>query len=141
MAQIGIEEVSATAAPAAFWDLLALSVGGATVEKLERVKASYAAPDRGLAAAFAGGRLAGVIGYRSGDADLEITHLAVRDDLRRQGVARALISVISRCYAGFEVVAETDEEAVNFYRAIGFNAEALPREINRTQRWRCRRPA
>ena len=140
MAQIGIEEVSAAAAPAGFWDLLALSVGGPTVEKLEHVKASYAEPDRGLAAAFAGGRLAGIIGYRRRHADLEITHLAVRDGLRRRGVARALISAVARRHAGFQLTAETDDEAVGFYRAIGFMTEALPREMHFTQRWRCRLP-
>ena len=138
MGQIRIEEVSADAPPAGFWELIALSVGCATVERLERVTASYTDSDRGLAAAFANGRLAGVIGYRRRDTELEITHVAVREDFRRQGVARALISAVSRRHADFEPVAETDDETVGFYRAIGFRTEALPREINRAQRWRCR---
>ena len=138
MVQIRIEEVSADAPPAGFWDLLALSVGGATVEKMECVKASYARPGYGLAAGFADERLAGVVGYRRRDVDLEVTHLAVREDVRRQGIGRALISAVSRLCAGFELVVETDDEAVGFYRAIGFSAEALPREMGRAQRWHCR---
>jgi hypothetical protein len=55
MPQIGIEEVSANAPPVGFWELLALSVGCATLEKLERVRASYTEADRGLAAAFTEG--------------------------------------------------------------------------------------
>jgi GNAT superfamily N-acetyltransferase len=136
--QIRIKEVSANAPPAGFWELLALSVGSATIEKLERVKVSYTEPDRTLAAGFANGRLAGVIGYRRRDTELEITHIAVREDFRHQGVARALIYAISRPCADLELVAETDDETVGFYRAIGFRAEALPREIGCAQRWRCR---
>ena len=142
MAQIRIEEVFADAPPPGFWDLLAFSVGRATAETMERVRAFYTHPDHKLAAAFAGERLAGVIGHtRRDDTRLEITHLAVQEDLRRQGVARALVAAISRHDAGFDLVAETDEDAVGFYRAIGFSTEPLPRDKNRTQRWRCRRPA
>jgi ribosomal protein S18 acetylase RimI-like enzyme len=136
--QLTIEKVSANAPPARFWEILALSVGGATVEKLERVKASYADPNSGLAGAFANSRLAGAIGFRRRGTELEITHIAVREDFRRQGVARALICEVARWHANYEPVAETDDEAVGFYRALGFNTEALPREMNLIQRWRCR---
>ena len=138
MAEIKIEGVSPSAPPAGFWELIALSVGCPTVEKLERVRAVYTEPDRGLAAAFVSGLIAGAIGYRRRDTELEITHLAVREDSRRQGVARALIAAVLRRQADCEPIAETDDETVGFYRAVGFRTEALPREIDRAQRWRCR---
>jgi len=140
MAQIGIEDVSTDSPPPGFWELLALSVGCATVEKLECVRASYTEPHRKLAAAFVDGHLAGVIGYRRRGTDLEITHVAVRENFRSQGLASALISAASRRNADLEPVAETDDEAVGFYRAIGFRTEILPRELGRARRWRCRLP-
>lgn len=138
MARIRIEAVAPHAPPAGFWELLALSVGGATLEKMERVKASYDEAARGLAAAFADEHLAGVIGYAKRNTDLEISHLAVRETMRRQGMARALIEAVSHRNGAVELVAETDDESVGFYRAIGFSAEALPRDVNRAQRFRCR---
>jgi len=138
LSQIRIQEVSASTPPAGFWELLSLSVGCPTVEKLERVRFSYTEPHCGLAAAFANERLAGAIGYRRGGTELEIRHIAVLEEFRRQGVARALILAVSRRHADVEPVAETDDDAVGFYSALGFKVEALPREIDRAQRWRCR---
>jgi len=140
MADIKIERINPNAPPAGLWELLALSVGCATVEKLERIRASYTEADRGLTAAFANGHLAGVIGYRRRETELEITHIVVREGFRRQGVARVMISAALAQHVGLDAVAETDDEAVGFYRAIGFRTEALPCGDNRTQRWRCRFP-
>ena len=138
MPEVRFGDISVGSPPTGFWQLLSQSVGGATAKKLERVRLSYAVPERGLMAAWVGQHLTGVIGDHRTETELEITHIAVSEEFRRHGVARALIAPVMHGHSGLEAIAETDDEAVGFYVAMGWQAEALPREIGRAQRWRCR---
>ncbi len=64
--------------------------------------------------------------------EAEITALAVLADRRRQGFARALIFGACAHLGLRAVAAETDADAVDFYRATGFAVES------RGERFRCR---
>jgi ribosomal protein S18 acetylase RimI-like enzyme len=70
--------------------------------------------------------------------EAEITALAVLPAWRRQGLARSL--VFGACvHLGLRVVeAETDADAVDAYRAIGFTVESLGERYPGVERFRCR---
>lgn len=70
--------------------------------------------------------------------EAEITSLAVLPDWRRQGFARALIFGACEHLALRAVEAETDADAVDFYRATGFAVESLGERYPGVERFRCR---
>lgn len=82
--------------------------------------------------------LIGVIGSRMGDDGvLEIRHIAVAPDERGQGYGRGMILTLLEAQNPKAIVAETDEEAVNFYRGIGFTVESLGERYPGVERFRC----
>lgn len=70
--------------------------------------------------------------------EAEITSLAVLPDWRRQGFARALIFGACEHLGRRAVEAETDANAVDPYRAIGFRVESLGEPSSGSERFRCR---
>jgi ribosomal protein S18 acetylase RimI-like enzyme len=80
------------------------------------------------------------IGLESGEypTQAEITSLAVLPDWRRRGVGKAL--VFGACtHLGLRVVeAQTDADAVDFYRSAGFAVESLGEKYLGVERFRCR---
>ena len=70
--------------------------------------------------------------------EAEITLLAVLPDWRRQGFARALIFGACEHLGLRAVEAETDADAVDFYRATGFAVESLRERYPGVERFRCR---
>jgi len=70
--------------------------------------------------------------------EAEITSLAVLPDWRRQGFARALVFGACEQLGLRALEAETDADAVEFYRAIGFAVESLGERYPGAERFRCR---
>jgi CubicO group peptidase (beta-lactamase class C family) len=70
--------------------------------------------------------------------EAEITSLAVLPDWRRQGFARSLVFGACEQLALRRLEAETDADAVDFYRAIGFAVESLGERYPGVERFRCR---
>jgi ribosomal protein S18 acetylase RimI-like enzyme len=66
---------------------------------------------------------------------LTIEYIAVEEDARTRGHARALVEAARDLAGGRDVYAQTDDDAVDFYRRIGF--EITDRE--RDPRWPERR--
>ena len=64
-----------------------------------------------------------------------LEYLAVDDSLRGQGRGTALVRFIRGLYPALPLVAETDDDAVDFYRRLGFTIEPAPCD----QRWPDRR--
>ena len=80
---------------------------------------------------------AGVIGMRLGPVG-EILHMAVSADRARQGIGRALLQAAFTRYPDVPVwTAETDDEAVEFYRRVGFSVKELPPRYPGVTRYRC----
>lgn len=78
-----------------------------------------------------------VIGIRLGD-PAEITHIAVREGSRRQGLGRRLFAHMQAGHPDATCwMAETDDDAVGFYRVLGFQAEVLPPRYAGVRRYRC----
>jgi ribosomal protein S18 acetylase RimI-like enzyme len=70
--------------------------------------------------------------------EAEITSLAVLPEWRRQGFARSLVFRACEQLALRTLEAETDADAVDFYRAIGFAVEKLGERYPGVERFRCR---
>jgi CubicO group peptidase (beta-lactamase class C family)/ribosomal protein S18 acetylase RimI-like enzyme len=68
----------------------------------------------------------------------EIRSLAVLPEWRRQGFARALIFGACDQLSLRAVEAETDADAVDFYRAVGFAVESRGERYPGVERFRCR---
>jgi ribosomal protein S18 acetylase RimI-like enzyme len=118
-------------------DVLAEAVGGDTTKTAD-VLARYRR-DRAwqLLTAELGGRCVGVAGYTVDDSEVTLLHIAVVPTDRRTGYGRALISaVLARNQHCQRVVAETDADAVGFYRALGFVVTLLGEKYAGIERFR-----
>ncbi len=84
------------------------------------------------------GTLVGLIGLafgRTGSA--VIRHIVVRRDRRRRGIGRKMIQTVMRQFSLREISAETDHDAVDFYRRCGFHIKSLGEKYPRTERFWC----
>jgi len=82
--------------------------------------------------------LVGIIGFEmSGKSDLMIRHLAVKPEFRGLGYGRGLILEAVDLMKPEKVVAETDDDAVDFFRWIGFEIESLGESFPGVERYRC----
>jgi ribosomal protein S18 acetylase RimI-like enzyme len=79
------------------------------------------------------------IGLRPmGRGGAEITALAVLPDWRRQGLARSLVYGACAQLDLRVLEAETDGDAVGFYRAAGFSVQSLGERYPGVERFGCR---
>lgn len=74
----------------------------------------------------------------NGRTEAEVTALAVLPEWRRQGFAKTLIFGACEYLALRALEAETDADAVDFYRALGFEVETLGDLYPGVERFRCR---
>jgi len=82
--------------------------------------------------------IAGVIGFRQMDGgNINIEHIAVKPERRGEDYGRGLILELIAEFKPESITAETDEEAVEFYRAIGFGIESLGEIYPGVERYRC----
>jgi len=66
-----------------------------------------------------------------------ITHIAVQPDLRKKGIGRSLINYVFKAFSLKSIALETDQDAVDFYRACGFTALEIPSKWSGIYRFRC----
>lgn len=82
--------------------------------------------------------LAGCIGIlRREDRMVELTHIAVREDYRCKKIGTQLLDFIEKRYSPSKLVAETDAEAVDFYRKSGFEISSLGEKYPGVERFYC----
>jgi len=108
-------------------------------ERLERVVLDYAEqPDMELYGYESEDEVVGVVGFRRIEGDeVRILHLGVKPECRGAGFGRGLILELIEMTNPRTVLAETDEEAVEFYRRIGFEIESLGERYPGVERFRC----
>jgi ribosomal protein S18 acetylase RimI-like enzyme len=84
------------------------------------------------------GILVGIIGFRINDEqEMTIHHLAVEPHSRGAGFGRGIILEIIEEMHPLRIVAETDEETVQFYRNIGFVIRSLGEKYPSVERFIC----
>lgn len=119
--------------------LLALAIGGPTPARIERVCGRYRTdPNSTLLGLARDGATLAVVGVRrDGPAELTITHIAVAPDAQRTGLGRSALDALRRGWRPRRIAAETDADAVGFYRRCGFAVEALGEAYPGVERFRC----
>lgn len=104
----------------------------------ETTEAYRADPKLELYAYEIEGELIGIIGFRlDAERHLIVEHLAVLPEHRGLGYGRGLILEAIELKQPSRIVAETDEEAVDFYRNIGFEVESLGDRYAGVERFKC----
>lgn len=84
------------------------------------------------------GQLVGLIGYEhTGASEITIRHIAVLPENRFKNYGRGMISQLLAEYNPDTLIAETDQEAVEFYRNTGFVVYSLGELYPGVERFRC----
>jgi Predicted acyltransferase len=84
------------------------------------------------------GQLVGIVGYRIDEgARMSLRHIAVLPEVRGAGFGRGMILELLHQFNPVSIEAETDEEAVDFYRSIGFRIESIGEKTPGTERFLC----
>jgi ribosomal protein S18 acetylase RimI-like enzyme len=119
--------------------LLALSIGYPTTAKVAAVCERYRQDDRQVLLGFErDGVLVGYAGLELvGPSEAILWNIAVIPAAQRQGIGRATVAHVRDRFAPGRLVAETDRNAVGFYRACGFTIESLGERYPGTERFRC----
>ena len=82
--------------------------------------------------------IAGCIGVlRLSPKHVEITHIAVANAYRRRGIASNMIAAVCEITGCTEISAETDTDAVGFYRSYGFEVRSLGEKYPNVERFEC----
>lgn len=120
-------------------DLLAACIGYPTPAKIQAVWEDYGRGNgRQLWLAMDGAQIAGLIGFKPPtEQRLIIRHIAVDAAVRGRGLGRKLIETLAARYPGHLLEAETDREAVGFYRRCGFAISSLGERFPGCERFRC----
>jgi diamine N-acetyltransferase len=106
-------------------------------DRLRAAVALYDQDDHWLFGASCGGQLVGVAGARVKEGEVEIRHLAVREDRRLQNVGRRLIRHVRARFPGSPLVLETDRDGRPFYEKCGFASTSLGEKYPGIERFRC----
>jgi len=80
------------------------------------------------------GKIVGVCGFEVHSDWLEILHIATCESARGRGIGRLIIAELQERYS-MNIEAETDDDAVDFYRKCGFEATEIRKYDVR--RWAC----
>ncbi|WNS42952.1 GNAT family N-acetyltransferase [Paenibacillus sp. MMS20-IR301] len=104
----------------------------------EELKRYRAADGCELFGCFVGGELAGILGVHCPvRPEVEIRHLAVKKEWRGRGLGRAMIAEVAAKDSIGLIRAETDQEAVGFYRSTGFEISSLGEKYPGVERFEC----
>lgn len=85
-----------------------------------------------------GEEAAGLIGWRVQGNSLEILHIAVDEGMRHRDIGGRLIAAVVAWERPHSVLAETDQDAVGFYRHYGFTIQSLGEKYPGVERFQCR---
>src|SRR5690625_642300 len=108
-------------------------------DQLDQVINQYMIDDRShIAGLEIEGKVVGIIGYQlSGTRTLHVQHIAVHPEERGQEYGRGLMIGVIDTQQPQMILAETDEDTVDFYRNIGFTVESVGEEYPGHERFRC----
>ena len=103
------------------YHLLVPSVFNPTPERLLSRAEKYQADDKVKAYAYAdNGEYKGIIVFKIKEQTAEILDIAVKPEYQGQGIGSMLIDYIFSQFAVSKIIAETDDDAIRFYKKYGF---------------------
>ena len=107
--------------------------------KTEEILSEYLEhPDQPILGVGFDGELAGFIGLRLAESGhAVIRHICVRPEHRRRGLAKEMIAYACQEFFLKRLVAETDRDAVEFYRRAGFATRSLGEKYPGVERFQC----
>ena|SRR5215831_1600219 len=133
------QDVTSRASEGEFLEVLALAVGHPTPDKLTSIVKTYASSSRRLFALVTEDGVAGIVGVELLVAGRSrILHIAVPARLRGRGIGRRLLTEVLTAVGATELVAQTDTDAIGFYRACGFAVSSLGEMYPGVERFECR---
>lgn len=117
--------------------LLKPSVYNPTPERLKRRAEKYSADKNTFVyACKTGGIYVGIVVFRMENGTAEILDIGVNPKYRKHGIGRSLIDFIFTQFPIYTITAETDNEAVGFYKRCGFDVIGFGMKCN-TKRYIC----
>lgn len=124
------------------WPVLSLAIGGPDDARSAHIQSLYLAhPGYELWCLGPGEAVVGVIGLRvdlSTPHEGEITHVSVAASVQRQGLGRTIIAELKSLKPlTRRWFVETDDDAVGFYRSLGFEVQDLGELYPGVRRYRC----
>ena len=118
--------------------LLKPSVYNPTPERLKSRAEKYSADKNTFVyACKIDGVYAGIVVLKTENDTAEILDIAVKPEYRKHGIGRKLIDFIFNRFPVDTIIAETDDEAVGFYKRYGF-AITPTKEVSDTRRYFCK---
>lgn len=119
--------------------VLAPAVYRPTAERLAQICERYRTePGWRMLGCRSGEEIVGCLGLSFGPADqATIRHISVAPDRRERGIGSAMIRYTVATFALIHLSAETDRDAVEFYRKCGFAVQSLGELYPGTERFLC----
>lgn len=131
-----MKEVKALKIECDMWNLLSLATSEKNIE--QEYKSYIDWPTKKLYHYFLAGESAGCIGVELlSQSRCEIKHIAVSPKHRNKRVGSNMITFILKEYSLSTVWAETDSDAVNFYKHFGFEVKSLGEKYPGVERFQC----
>lgn len=118
-------------------NLLAPSVYNPTPERLLNRAKKYQANNNAHIYTYSqSGKSLGIVAFEITDHFAAILDIAVNSDTRGKGIGSKMIDFISEQFDINKIIAETDDDAVNFYKKYGFATVDTKKEFD-TTRYTC----
>jgi ribosomal protein S18 acetylase RimI-like enzyme len=119
--------------------LLALTVGNPTKEKLDEVINNYAHDPRFTLFGCIDplDHLLAIIGIERTREGISIKHLAVSPATKYLGIGKWMLDELIKETNASYIYAETDDDAVGFYRKFGFKITPIESKYPPMQRYKC----
>ncbi|UCD09722.1 MAG: GNAT family N-acetyltransferase [Dehalococcoidales bacterium] len=119
--------------------ILSMAMGNPNPEDLNSLLFDfYTRNDQMMFIASENDTVSGIIGIDcSGKPSGYINHLAVLPANRRRGIGRSLIVETAKVLGLSTMELETDQDAVEFYNACGFNSKEIESNYPGIRRFRC----
>ena len=85
-------------------------------------------PGLAVAGVVADGVVVGFVAYDRGDSRVVMEYIATTESRRGARIGSSLVHELQRRHPGLAIFAQTDDDAIGFYRKLGFTDSAAPRD-------------
>lgn len=107
-------------------------------EKINQAIELYEKSDHLIMGYSVNNEIIGVIGYeKQPNESIKLNHISIQPESRDMGYGRLMISELIDLIKPNKIIAETDEESVDFYRKIGFEIISLGEKYPGVERYKC----
>ena len=117
--------------------IIAFSIGNPTSEKIQQILDSYKKSNQYLIGCFLGEKLMGIVGFKVHNNEITIRHISVLAEFQRKGIGAMLINYVKDHFKPHIILAETDEDSLNFYIKLGFKYREIQNQHSRI-RYKCK---